>query len=434
MNIKTLILTALATIGMTIATLAQNVPSYVPANGLVGWWPFNGNANDESGNGNNGSIQGPTFCANRFGINNSSIFFQSADSTSKIDFGVLSYPNQFSISIWQKRFNYQNTFNVLLSCYDGQNGFELKNTGTAVDLVLGDGKKWGSIIDPDTLPLYQWIHIVATFNGQNAKLFINGIQKLNCTIINDGNISSNTIIANELNFPLFSTNTNYSLLLGDRTTVNATEQFNFEGELDDLGFWNRELSKQEITDLYNSCQLLVNAQPINDTIYINNNTQFIVGAADTSATYQWQTDLGFGFQNLNSGGQYSGTANDTLTVSNVNMNNNNQPFRCVVTSGSCSDTSAFALLAVNNNVGMNDLSQDNLFSVFPNPAQRVINVKADIGLIGSLYMVYNHIGKALLTGKLSAEITNIDLGNLPAGIYLVKVGKNITKTFKVTKE
>jgi hypothetical protein len=39
-----------------IASLyAQTVPSYVPTNGLVGWWPFNGNANDESGNGNNGS-------------------------------------------------------------------------------------------------------------------------------------------------------------------------------------------------------------------------------------------------------------------------------------------------------------------------------------------------------------------------------------------
>jgi hypothetical protein len=32
------------------------VPSYVPTNGLVGWWPFNGNANDESGNGNNGTV------------------------------------------------------------------------------------------------------------------------------------------------------------------------------------------------------------------------------------------------------------------------------------------------------------------------------------------------------------------------------------------
>lgn len=32
---------------------AQNLPSYLPSNGLVAWFPFNGNANDESGNGNN---------------------------------------------------------------------------------------------------------------------------------------------------------------------------------------------------------------------------------------------------------------------------------------------------------------------------------------------------------------------------------------------
>jgi hypothetical protein len=37
---------------------AQNVPAFVPTNGLVGWWPFNGNANDESGNGNNGVVNG----------------------------------------------------------------------------------------------------------------------------------------------------------------------------------------------------------------------------------------------------------------------------------------------------------------------------------------------------------------------------------------
>jgi hypothetical protein len=37
------------------ATGAAQIPNYVPQNGLVGWWPFNGNANDESGNGNNGT-------------------------------------------------------------------------------------------------------------------------------------------------------------------------------------------------------------------------------------------------------------------------------------------------------------------------------------------------------------------------------------------
>ena len=50
---------------------AQTVPSYVPTNGLVGWWPFNGNANDESGNGLN-SVQNTAQLINdRNGITNS---------------------------------------------------------------------------------------------------------------------------------------------------------------------------------------------------------------------------------------------------------------------------------------------------------------------------------------------------------------------------
>ena len=417
MKIKTLILTALATIGMTIATLAQNVPSYVPANGLVGWWPFAGNANDESGNGNNGLVNGATLTSDRFGNSNQAYNFDGIQNN--IGIGNNFTFSSFSISSWVNpslNSSFCDPCHVVVSKINNANqpvNFELRGPNAG---LIGDGSTFNALyFNSNELALGVWFNIVIIYDSasQTEKLFLNGIQKDSLT-----NIAFNNIA-------------NDSVCIGARPTSNSLP---WEGKLDDIGIWNRALSQQEITDLYNSCQLSVNAQPINDTIYINNNTQFIVGAADTSASYQWQTDLGFGLQNLNSGGQYSGTANDTLIVSNVNMNNNNQPFRCVVTSGSCSDTSAFALLTVNNNVGMNDLSQDNLFSVFPNPAQRVINVKADIGLIGSVYMVYNHIGKAFLTGKLSAEITTIDLGNLPAGIYLVKVGKNLTKTFKVTKE
>ncbi|MBT5931868.1 MAG: hypothetical protein HOH34_00865, partial [Flavobacteriales bacterium] len=34
----------------------SQVPNYVPTDSLVGWWGFNGNANDESGNGNDGTV------------------------------------------------------------------------------------------------------------------------------------------------------------------------------------------------------------------------------------------------------------------------------------------------------------------------------------------------------------------------------------------
>ena len=61
--------------------MAQNIPSYVPTNGLVGWWPFNGNANDESGNGNNGIPNGSILTTDRNGNINSAYHF---DGMSKI--------------------------------------------------------------------------------------------------------------------------------------------------------------------------------------------------------------------------------------------------------------------------------------------------------------------------------------------------------------
>ena len=133
-------------------------------------------------------------------------------------------------------------------------------------------------------------------------------------------------------------------------------------------------------------------------------------------------------------GQYNGTTNDTLTVANITMSNNNQPFRCIINSGSCSDTSNVAVLTVNNNVGINEFTQDNLFSVYPNPAKSQINVKADAKLLGSIYTFYDNTGKVVLSGKIIAENTVIELGNLSGGIYLFSVGENLKQKFKVIKE
>jgi hypothetical protein len=59
----------------------QNLPSYLPKDGLVGWWPFNGNANDESGNGKNGLVYGAKLNLDRNGNSNSAY---DLDGTNKI--------------------------------------------------------------------------------------------------------------------------------------------------------------------------------------------------------------------------------------------------------------------------------------------------------------------------------------------------------------
>jgi hypothetical protein len=116
------------------------------------------------------------------------------------------------------------------------------------------------------------------------------------------------------------------------------------------------------------------------------------------------------------------------------MSNNNQLFRCIISSGTCTDTSSIAVLTVVNNVGINEVSQNNLFSVYPNPADDQINVMSDAQLLGSAYTIYDNTGKLVLSGKINSENTVIDLGNLSGGIYLFNMGENMKQTFKAIKK
>ena len=73
MKNKILLTISLTVFGLT-SSIAQ-LPNYVPANGLVGWWPFDGNANDQTINANNGTISGAILTVDRFGNSNAAYSF-----------------------------------------------------------------------------------------------------------------------------------------------------------------------------------------------------------------------------------------------------------------------------------------------------------------------------------------------------------------------
>jgi hypothetical protein len=411
---KTLLLTLIITLSFTAITIAQ-VPSYVPTNGLVGWWPFNGNANDESANGNNGTNNGATLTSDRFGNVNSAYSFDGTDDFINMPEDSTMELNQHTISFWFNSSILPNGRFDLIG-KDNTTGnrqyvIQLESSGVIRNGVFTNIQPY--IIDGNTIiTTNNWINVLVTWDGIINRTYINS--NLDTSISTLGNLLQD----------------NWDLFFGGIPSFN---QYYF-GKLDDIGFWSRALTQQEITDLYNGCQLTVSTHPNTQQININNNAQFIVGSSDPNATYQWQTDLGVGFQNLNSVGQYSGTTNDTLNVANVTMSNNNQPFRCIISSGSCSDTSNAAVLSVNNNVGINEFSKDNLFSVFPNPAQNVINIKAEAKLIGNIYSIFDNTGRVILTGKIKTENTSIELGNLSSGIYLISVEGINKQTFRLIRE
>ena len=71
----------------------------IPMDNLVGHWPFNGNANDESGNNNDGIVNGATLSIDRFGNESSAYHFDGrGDNISIPDFNVEF--DEMTLSFW----------------------------------------------------------------------------------------------------------------------------------------------------------------------------------------------------------------------------------------------------------------------------------------------------------------------------------------------
>ena len=116
---KKLVLTLL--LGVTTLTAFAQVPSYVPTSGLVGYWPFNGNANDESGNGNNGTVNGATLTSDRNGIPNRAYNFEGLNNYIDIlSFNSSKIKNDFSISTWIRFKSFNSLYPQII---DGDNNF-----------------------------------------------------------------------------------------------------------------------------------------------------------------------------------------------------------------------------------------------------------------------------------------------------------------------
>ncbi len=230
-------LITLITLAITLATTAQ-APSYVPTNGLVGWWPFNGNANDESGSGNNGTVNGAVLTTDRFGSNSNAYAFTSSDILVSNFFFDNGW-NEYSISLWfstnditQYMQNFLNT-----SPHDGEGlGWNHANAqGKISHWKNSDPNQhlWdvfsANPLNFTNVQNNQWYFITIVKSGLSYRYYINGM--LDKT-------SNATVTA-------------ISSFTGMRFgSIGGTENLN--GKLDDIGIWNRAITDCEIADLYQS--------------------------------------------------------------------------------------------------------------------------------------------------------------------------------------
>lgn len=164
---------------------------------------------------------------------------------------------------------------------------------------------------------------------------------------------------------------------------------------------------------------IILTQPSNQSAYLQDEAIFSVSANNVS-NYQWQTDIGFGFQNLSNAGQFSGVSNPVLTVSNLTLANDGQLFRCILSNWQCPDTSSIASLQVRNEQGISD-NEVNHIKIYPNPAKDKFLLEIDPFLQGKRYKIINLFGEEVKNGELTEIKTTIHVANLPVGAYILMI-------------
>ena len=110
-----------------LMTQAQIIPAYVPTNGLVGWWPFNGNANDESGNGHNGAVNGCALANDRFGNSFSAYIFNGVTDFIRInDVLIPGTATSYTFSFWIKPDTAINSCEIISDRYGSNCGHKYR--------------------------------------------------------------------------------------------------------------------------------------------------------------------------------------------------------------------------------------------------------------------------------------------------------------------
>ncbi len=198
--------------------------------GLIAEYLFNGNANDTSGNGNNGTVYGATLTMDRFGNSNSAYYFNGVSDW--INTNVINGfdENKISLCGWIKT-NVINDHCPLITCrsaYDIDKGIAFIPDGN----VFFDLGYWGSQrVITSNISVFdnRWHFIVGTYDGLKMRIFL------------DGTLQDERQISLSLQIDKY-----FKIGFDD---LIASRYFN--GIIDDASIYNRALSDSEIQALYN---------------------------------------------------------------------------------------------------------------------------------------------------------------------------------------
>jgi hypothetical protein len=201
--------------------------------GLVAYYPFNGNANDESANGNNGTVNGVTLAEDRFGRADRAYYFDG-ESGHVIDCGAgkslqVGGPGKsFSTALWAKRAETMKMHFLIgmgISEFHHAVALGFNQTGTFAVNFCGN-----AVETPKAYPdVNEWHHWAVTYNGATKAR----------RIYRDG------VLVGQDKSP--------QDFLGQGSVYVGQppwKEYPFHGTLDQVRIYSRALSEPEVQELY----------------------------------------------------------------------------------------------------------------------------------------------------------------------------------------
>jgi hypothetical protein len=201
--------------------------------GPVAYYPFNGNASDESGNGYDGTVTGATLTADRFGHSASAYDFNGTSAHIEVPHtDALSLDGVFSMSLWMKTSEANANSGLITKVNDARDGYLLGvgNDESAFLTVLNDFPDTKGRIDTTNSVIDGvWHHLVAVYDGDTMSMYL------------DGSLSAELAYTNGLTPNVSSMYIGWDPYSSDR---------HFDGVMDEVRIYSRALSATEVEELY----------------------------------------------------------------------------------------------------------------------------------------------------------------------------------------
>jgi hypothetical protein len=315
-------------------TISAQIPSYVPQNGLKGWWQFSGNANDGSGNGYHGTVTNATLTADRFGNPNSAYSFNGTNSEIVTNYqGILGNAAR-TVSFWALTTSNTNQAFVVWGSHGLAANPPLRGNRFSCSMNYGSN---GLTLDGADCAITRSTPTPIT-NGQwNFYTFVMQTGEA----VNQVKLYQNGVLLTTISTAFHSTT-----LLNTQALMNVQfgkggAQF-YNGSLDDIGIWDRALTQAEINGLYVACSPAPTVSPMVVNGQLGGTATFnLTSANNQNINYTWQTNIaGLGWIAVPNNSTYFISPTQDLTINNLIISNHQQQFRLLTSLGNCFDTSA----------------------------------------------------------------------------------------------